>query len=264
MIPEVDGSEVRVVGTEVIHDPRLDRTVVVAQGVEEALALDPKSIFCDASLLVIDGIDWRADFEPMRKSQSIRRRNFEDPFNDGPPSEEAAAQIAVLVEQANEIYGELYGWATSDDVALPRRPKFNYDTGWRNQPSGPEPMHFDTYDPGGCAVVLGMINFDAKVRKYNIGWRTKDLVREHHYLMRQIVNQGQNFSVSMRSRWKQNKAPFDEGFPSHEVAFSPKSIWFFHPKLILHQLVWGRGVIPISWNTVGSGALLQSDVLAEL
>ena len=244
--------------SEVVYSPDLAKTVHVAEGIEGARALDPRRLLVDGNMLVIDGIDWRADFDPIRRALKPRQRKFEGRFNNGQPPPDAATEIDLLCEQARELFRSLFpGWRVKKSP-----------TSWRNLRTGPEPMHFDTYDPKGCSLLHGFMNVDTTTREYLVSWRLSDLRRDEpgllRYLWKACAHDPRNFSIEMRRRWCERESPFDGHIPAHQVDLAPKSIWFFDPKLILHQVIRGSGLVTVTFHVTNSGAPLQEDIIGGM
>ncbi len=252
-------------GTEITLDPTLPRSIHVANSELEAWALKPKKVFCDAEFLVIDDLDWDVDFGPIQKSLSPDRRKFEEAFNDGDPSKSALRQIKRIEWRVHHLFNTLYPGYEGKRFAK---------AGWRNQPTGPEPLHLDSYDPKGAAGIGVFVNVSAEPRRYRVGWKLEALchMKQQRQMIRDIWHTAQSlsayppshFSVVLRRRWIDKEAPFDEEIPAHEVSFAPGSIWFWNPKLILHQVIHGTGALSMSWMVTNSGCILQAQILRGL
>ncbi len=244
--------------TQVALHPDLPKTVHVASGIEAAIAMDPKNLFSESDILAVDGVNWGADFETIYDALSSKPRKFEDLFNDGQPEQDVAMELNTILLKVGDLIKTMYeGW----EGEITR-------WGWRNMPSGPEPMHLDTYDQAGCPRMTIFVNVSPEPREYRVGWRLADLCEDQAQLIKDIWERcsrnARHFSVVMRKRWIEKDPPFDGEVPAHRIRFAPKSIWFFDAKMIFHEVVYGIGAISISWNVTNSEVVLQTNVLRRL
>jgi hypothetical protein len=137
---------------------------------------------------------------------------------------------------------------------------------YRNRRSGPEPMHYDSYDPEGFNVVCAFLNVGREPREYRVGYDFGQLAEENPdlpELARHWQESERNVSVELRGRWLNRNGPGRAWEEYHEASFPPYSLWFFSPKTIAHQLMSGHGVFGMSWHVKGCGLKSQEEFLAS-
>ncbi len=215
---------------------------------------DPEWIFEDCQLLVIDGTDWQCDMDVLRASLIAKQRAFKAPFGDERRrSKEWDKAVAGLWSHTDRMFRWLYNYKVK------RKSK-----SFRPMITGPEPMHFDTYSAP--ATVTSFVNLSAVPRIYNIGRSLPQLIKYDRDGVASIVKSCKgnvdDFSYIARQYAAEGKGPLGPKMPRHRVEFAPGSIWFFDPKTVSHEVVYGEGAFAFSWEVPGA-ALSQRDWLRK-
>ena len=237
-------------GSQVTAALDLDLSVVI--GTDQAFAFAEK-VFLGHGLLVLDDVQWRADLEVIRTALVKKRRAFKDPFIEKEPKKPVRKQVRNLVEQASELFDQLY-------------PSFKYTQrreSFRPMITGPEPLHFDTY--GGNIIVTAYVNVSRVPRVYNIGATFPALVRKEPEAMAQMAAAAKargdvDLSYVLREHVG---TPLGVAAPRHRVELAPGAIWFFNAKTVSHEVVYGEGAVGISWEVPSCGAATQMQILAK-
>ena len=109
-------------------------------------------------MLVLEGVEWLADFAVLRSELIPRKRGPAEPFGGDKASSEVMEEVAKVAAQASEMCARMYPL-----------PCVEIDVLYRPMISGPEPMHFDTFsDEAGCWI-SAFVNISKTPRRYRIG-----------------------------------------------------------------------------------------------
>lgn len=205
-----------------------------------------------AEMLVLDGVPWHADLDVVRAGLIAKRRGPAEPFGGLDASPAVMAEVGKLAEQADALR-----------VALYELPCTALDVMFRPMVSGPEPMHFDTFDDSGGCWISAFINVAATPRKYCLGPSLPSLDPS---IVHEVVREGEagkGFSYLVRERTMAGRPPLDAGAPRHELDLAPGAIWFFNSKTVSHELLHGEGAVSIGWLVPGA-APTQAEVLKAM
>ena len=242
------------VGTQIMIAPELRRNVFLYADRDAAIADDPWAHFCASDMIAIDGIEWPM-LEEVRRGLIDRRRPFKKPFH--PPDIDPAvtAAMSAILCAADELFADLFPDVTVEERTSSFRPMI----------TGPEPLHFDTFEVV-QPVVIAFINLATTPRRYRVGHSFPDLVRDQPDTMREIAKRcnGTNLSYHIRCLTVNDHPPMPKSGPAHSIEFAPGAIWFFCPKTGSHQIVHGRGAIGRSWILPAGCAPLQEDHMETL
>jgi hypothetical protein len=209
-------------------------------------------------LLLLDDVAWEADLAVIRSGLSAKRRGFKAAFLEREASAEVKRELERLGAHADRLFAELYpGFAPG-----PRRDSF------RPMITGPEPLHFDTHATE-WPLVTSFINVSATARVYNVGHNLPQLVQKWPDLMRHILTRDckgrvEDLSIRLRDRTFKGAAPLGRDAKRHRVEFAPGAIWFFNPKTVSHEVVYGEGAMSFSWPVLNAGPVTQRDIVAGL
>lgn len=219
-------------GTEVIFEPSLRQTVHRYDVFHAIPAGAAAQHFCAADLMVIDGIEW-SGLEAIRRGLIPQWRPFKAPFHPPYIDSEVAAGMDAIVEQADKIFGALFHGQRREEFSSSLRPMI----------TGPEPMHFDTYDaPITTATVF--INVALTPRVYRVGPTFMDLVEKYPHEMKKFPD---NASYRIRDLTVKDQLPLPRSAAAHTVKFAPGAMWIFNAKMVSHEVVYGEGAIGLSW-----------------
>lgn len=213
------------------------------------------SLFKTPGVLIIDEPELGEDFDLLQKHLVKKRRKFETPAQVVIKSPTLKAELTTLERRMDDLFRALYEPFNVRMTAA----------SWRPIISGPEPMHYDSFDPHGGAQVCSFFNVDSKPREYRVGYGIAELARkfpEARTIFNDCGRRTRHFSCVMRNRWVENWGPLDQRSPYHQVSLAPGAVWFFDPKTVCHQLFYGRGVFLRSWMVTNSGAMSQDEAFA--
>ncbi len=248
------------VGTQVTLAPELPSDNVV---VRDASIIWPvnglhggESAFLAHQMLVLDGYDWGPALVTIQeRGLDPKPRAFKDPYIERKTSPEVQQAVASVMRQAKGLYPLLYPW-----------PATMAHSSFRPMVTGPEPLHYDSYD-GGQPLVTAYINVSTVPRVYRISWNFEQLCRRYpaevRKAWRECAKPGDDASYPIRMRTQNGKGPLGPDVPRHTVHMAPGAIWFFNAKTVSHEVVHGTGAIGIGWEVPTSGAKLQRDILKE-
>ena len=178
--------------------------------------------------------------DALRIGLSDKARKFKDKFNEGVDAEVGKATVRAVEEitkHAKEVFG--YDLPPSSDHS------------YRPMISAEEPMHFDTYHVEcGMMPLMAILNFAPDERKWHVGPNfieacekyKKDTIR-----LLQNLKEGESPSVPMRVAGVKGDGPLGDHNLVHKIEFAPNTLWFANPKIISHQLVYGRGCVINTW-----------------
>lgn len=208
--------------------------------------------FLNHNMLVIDDTEWDTDLKVIRSALVKKRREFKASFIEHGPSREVNKELRRIIRHANRLFAQLY-------------PTFNSieeRTSFRPMVTGPEPLHFDTYG-GPNPMVTAYINVSTVPRIYGVGPNFPMLVRDQPAAMRRMLalsDDPADLSYVLREH---PESPLVDA-SRHRVEMAPGAIWFFNAKTVSHEVIYGTGVVGISWEVPGCGAAKQADLLKEL
>lgn len=245
-------------GVEVKTHPRIRARICSFKTLSQAIEAGPARIFEQPSFLVLEHLELpESTREAFLRHLSFHPRpNFSHGFYEGeggPDLDEAMAQTTRITDN---IFKALFPAYQVERVA----------SSYRNRRSGPEPMHYDSYDPEGYNVVCAFLNVGREPRKYRVSYDFGQLVEENpdiRDLAKKCKNNDRNVSVELRGRWLNRRGPGKVWEEYHEASFPPYSIWFFSPKTIAHQLMSGYGVFGMSWHVKGCDLKSQEEFLEK-
>lgn len=240
-------------GTQVTPDARLAERIHVFERASDVP--DAPRMFRDAELLVIDGVEWGADLATLRSALIPEQREFKGAFGPErtlPP--EVTDAMAAIWAKANAVFATLYPY-----------PQKGSNKSFRPMITGPEPMHFDTFVA--APTIVSFVNVSAVPRVYNIGPSFERLLADDRAGMRQMVvsckGKLDDISYVIRDWAMVGKGPLGADTPRHRVEFAPGSIWFFDPKRVSHEVVYGEGAISFSWEVPSHAARSQRELLRD-
>ena len=228
---------------------------VLTATLEEALCLGPEALFLDHKMLVVTGIEWAADMKALRSGLVKKRRDFKGPFRESEPAKPVRKELRRLGLHMDRVFKQFY----------PRFAPIETRASWRPMITGPEPLHFDTYE--GATMVTSFINVSKTARKYCVGPSFADLVRDCPEMLREIAATGDrngDLSYAIRQRTAEGLPPLGADTPREHVDMPPGSIWFFNAKTVSHEVVYGEGAFSLSWDVPRCGAATQADLLKEV
>ncbi len=244
--------------SQVTLDPDLDERVIITS---DPASVNAEEVFRRAQMLVIDDTIWDADIALIQSALIHRRRAFKAPFTVGDPSPELTHELKRLGAHADRLFKTLY----PSFKPIERRDSF------RQLITGPEPLHYDTHPRMAgteMAFVTSFVNVSKVPRVYNISHNFERLVQLDSKLMQTILkNAGKNIddlSYALRSRTVSGLAPLGPKAPRHRVELAPSSIWFFNPKTVSHEVVYGEGAMSFSWVVPETGALSQRQIMETI
>lgn len=242
------------VGTKIIIDQQLGNTVHLFHSVAEVI--NAADIFRRSEMLVIDGIEWDG-MEEARKGLTPVKRGFKSPFKCKSVPQEASAGLERMTLQADQIFAAIY-----PTIQVAKR-----DNSFRPMITGPEPMHFDTYDKP-LSVITSFVNLSDKARRYRVGPSFETLVATQAEAMREVIAECKgdlvNLSFVIRNRTRDNQPPICRATSYHSVEFAPGAIWFFNAKTMSHEVIYGDGALGFGWDVINSGAPTQVDLVKGL
>jgi hypothetical protein len=219
--------------------------------------ISPSAIFEEPSILALERVDISDDArQAFIRHLSEKPRRFGDPFSDNPQGDDLIRAMDKTEEAIYDIFAAIY---PTYEVA-------RISSSFRNMRSGPEPMHYDTYDPEGYNVVCAFMNVGTEDRVYKVSYDFGQLVEENpelRGLAKGWKAQGKNISAELRNRWLRERGPGKVWKVHHDVRFPPGSIWFFSPKTIAHQVIYGYGAFCMAWHVNGCGLKSQDEFLAS-
>jgi hypothetical protein len=121
--------------------------------------------------------------------------------------------------------------------------------------TGPEPMHFDTYTAP--TSITSFANVSLVPRVYNIGRNFQHMIEADRKAVQTVIEMCKgnldDFSYRARDLTKEGLPPLGKDMPRHRVEFAPGSIWFFNPKTVSHEVVYGEGAMSFAWEVKGAG-----------
>lgn len=243
-------------GSQVTNHPDLEPRVFVYQ-CEQAID-DAVGIFRRGQMLVIDNVQWDADFAVLRSGLIKKWRAFKTRFEIRKATPEVMQEFMRLGSHAERLFHSIYPSfiATGD-----RRDSF------RPMITGPEPLHFDTYTLP-HSLVTSLTNVSTVPRVYNVGMGFGQLVERYPKDMRRAMNECKgkldNMSYFIRTRTEADRPPLPKSGPRHRVELAPGSIWFFDAKTCSHEVVYGEGAAGFTWVVPNAGASSQRELLEAL
>lgn len=240
--------------TEVVMDWRLLNEVHIIDSLQ-VLKIDPELRFLQGDMLVVDHMPWwLADFDVIRTALVKKRREFKAPFIEKEPAKDVRKELRLLAQEAETMFPRLYPHWKPGEVRTSFRPMI----------TGPEPLHFDSY--GGESMVTAYINVSNEPRIYNVGPSFQSLLRTHPLFLRALAkdHKTDDLSYALRQLTAEDRGPLNSEAPRHRVALAPGAIWFFNAKTVSHEVVYGTGVLGISWEVPGCGIATQADMLKGL
>lgn len=233
----------------------LGTTVHLCGSIQQAVALVPSALFSQAHVLVIDDIPWRASLDVIRTGLDAQHRKHKAPWATHAPAANVAAELEALVAEVQTLFGQLYPTSTAVWFKSVFRPMI----------TGPEPLHFDTYEEDDGPRVAAFLNVSSVPRIYNVGATLYQLVERDHRFIRALwdgVPEHDNFSLYLRKRGSKGLPPLDPSAPRHRVEFAPGAIWFFNAKTVSHEVIYGEGALSCHWLVPGM-AELQSAIIQQ-
>lgn len=242
------------VGTKVVLDQRLGNRLTILSAADIRPIEDE---YRASKLIVVDGVEWAANLKLIRSALVKKHRRFKEQFTYGPISQGVEDETRKLAEQVNRIFlGLLPSFAPV---------RFAHQS-LRNMITGPEPMHFDTY--GGETKVAAFVNVSEVPRIYNVGPSFEQLVAEQPKVMQEVIKECEgnldDLSYCIRGRTMESKPPIGKDCPRHRAELAPGSVWFFNPKTVSHEVVYGEGAAGFNW-VIPPGLLpSQADLVAGL
>jgi hypothetical protein len=244
------------VGTQITWDANLARSVFIYDG-----TICPRAVYAASHVLVVDGEQWDVDMRVLRSGLEGKRRKFKAPFATEPIAPDVGAEFGRLGEHADKLFSRLYPtFAGSERRAA-----------WRPMITGPEPMHFDTHprQTGNVPFVTAFVNVSSVPRVYHIGPNLEQLVASQPKVMRQILRDDcggdvAKLSYFIRLHTVANDPPLGTDAPRHRVEFAPGAIWFFNPKTVSHEVIYGEGAASFSWLVPDAGVRMQADIVRGL
>ncbi len=237
-------------GTKVVVAKSLAPTVFVYDGLAAALADDPARHFCSSHVIVIDGIEW-SDFAVASKGLIRERRQFKGPFHPDEIPAEIAKGLTGMVKEIDSVFAQLFPNHVRQDMSSSFRPMI----------TGPEPMHFDTYEAP-IPIAVSFTNLANTPRVYRVGPTFQELIKRQPEVMKWIG--AKHTSYRIRELTMANRPPLPKNSPAHHVEFAPGSIWFFNTKTASHEVVYGEGALGVSWTLPDMPALTQEQMLRTL
>jgi hypothetical protein len=210
-------------------------------------------------MLVIDGIQWQADFDVIRGGLEPVGREFKGPWHFDIP-DDVAHQVEFLQSEADALFHRLYAGC----VVVDREASF------RALITGPDPMHFDTKVTK-HPVITSFINVATTPRLYRVGPTFKQVCDQHSELMIRIWHEATKIrghhdaSYVLRKRTTRGMPPLgDEAAPFHEVALAPGTIWFMDAKTLAHTAIYGEGAVMVAWEVEGIVAPQQPKLFRKM
>jgi hypothetical protein len=219
----------------------MDSSCLTARGLETSVfILRRLSSFSVASLdsrvYVIDGVEW-PEIEQVRRHLENSPREFDDPFalSDPPLGFEG------LLEGLDHLLQSLFG--ISLGIVEKRQ-------SWRPRPSGPEPMHFDTWYVPGLRAITAYLNIALTAREYRISRTFSELLlTEGKGFKEQAQIDRAKFSVVLREQARRGQGPIGPKAPRHLLSLASGSVLILDPRQIAHELRKGDGAVCRSWLT---------------
>ena len=209
-------------------------------------------------MLVIDNYPWPVDLRSLQKFQEKRRRKFDDAFSVS-ASQEAGEARRIFSDEIDRIFEMLYG-----HYYRPIEKRNSYRPGVTEG----EPMHFDSQYLEGTIFITSYFNFSVRPRKYAVSHTFPWLVQSRPKATRKSAGLSldpRSSMVNIRAAALRGDPPLGKGVPRHRVWFASGSIWFFNPKMISHQVLFGDGALGHSWTVRESNPdLLPEHYLAML
>jgi hypothetical protein len=240
------------VGTQVTVDPRLEpRAFVFDRDAHIAGAAD---IYRRGHMIIVDDMQWDADFAILRSGLIKRWRPFKTAFESRKATPEVMREFNRLGAHATRLFHRVF----PEFIAVgERRDSF------RPMITGPEPLHFDTYLQE-HSLVTSLTNVSEVPRVYNLGPTFEELVMHNAAEMRRVVKMchGKLDDMSVQLRVP-GRPPLSDA-PRHRVELAPGSIWFFNAKTCSHEVVYGEGAAGFTWVVSNTGAETQRDLMRRL
>lgn len=242
--------------SEINIHPDCKTKIYLANNIDKALALNPSKIIENAGILVIDNIDWKFNFNKIQKGLKNRTfREYDSKFVDKNLDIEIVNELRKGQQEVFDIFKQLFPNYKYKD-------RGKYSLGLRNMITGPEPMHFDT-KPYDQLILTSYINLDTQPRIYKISYTFKYLIETYPRWMKKLKALNKNIPREMREITIKNKGRLTNKSPKHIAIFSPKTLWFFDPQLIAHEVIFGRGTMAQTWfvTNFGKDFLTQKQLL---
>lgn len=211
-------------------------------------------------LLIIDEYNWDFDWKILRKVLDRTQRYMHQPFINKSIPSDIRKQIQKVKIQLEELFHKLY----PNYEYMPRNGK-----SVRPLMTGPEPMHFDTFDTDGKTPLTAYINIDTQPRIYAIGHTFEYLTTNYDSFFKKHIipvwkKTKQTPGNLVRAATSANIGPLKYDSPKHYILFEPKSVWFFNPKLVSHEVVYGGGTICSSWWLTNVDFPTQEDLVSAI
>lgn len=228
--------------TEVAWHPDVATRVVVARA--DALPARAADLLHEPALLAVDGHPWSRPLDDLRRYREDRDRAYDSPFSAGRPAGLAAA-LEPFYADVEALFGRLYG-GRYEPVGRGRC--------WRPAVTRGEPMHFDTSYTPGVTLITAFVNVDTEPREYGVSHTLPWLaahraaeVKALHAAAGEAPHPSRTMSV-LRRATLDGRGPLAPAAPRHVVKFAPGAVWFFDPKLLSHEVRFGRCAVSYIWH----------------
>lgn len=238
------------VGTKVVAAESLPQTVYCY---DRAADCPLNMHFCAGHFAIIDDLEWPG-LEAVRAGLIRERRAFKSPFHPPIMPTEVMRGYNAMVKAADALVHQMLPERREEALAS-----------FRPMITGPEPMHFDSYDAP-VSTLTAFINVATTPRIYRIGPTFEHLATTQPKVMKHLASEKKvhGLSYSIRQLTVANQPPLPASSDAHDVAFAPGAIWFFNGKTASHEVVHGEGAVGISWALPDSLAPTQEALLKRL
>lgn len=232
--------------TSIAYSNALDRNLIVHRDAPWDATRD----YLEHRLCVLDDMPWDG-LDIVRRGLQQKHREFKAPYVEGDLAPEVEAAYQAIVGQAKALFPLMFPTFKSVIERTSIRPMI----------TGPEPMHFDSYE-GDRPLVTAYINFADVPRHYRIGNNFPGLLKTHRKEMLDLVkDHKKDITYTLRTEAMKGRGPLGPDAPRHDVQLAPGAIWFFNAKTVSHEVVYGTGAIGISWEVPKSGAKLPAQLM---
>lgn len=236
--------------TLVDRHPEL-RTKVVVVDYDQLDSIDATAVVAAPGLLVVDGFPWTVPMAELYAFRERKVRRFDSPFKSQPEGPELKALLATAQADLEALFKRILptGSPSRDHAGKPNVPvRLN----WRPMITCGEPLHFDTFHREGFAAAIAYANVSPSPRYYAISHTYADMCRIHEKLVKKIMGPDPMDRAILSSRIRNfaisNEGPLGRDAPKHFIQLSPGAVWFFVPRDVSHEVLYGDCTFCFNWH----------------
>ena len=201
-----------------------------------------RDVYEDPGIVIIDNLLEEDVLETLRLGLSDKSRKFKDKFNEGVErSGPVATALAKATSQILQVTKDLFGYTLPEKI----------DSSFRPMISANEPIHFDSYHVDcGLTPLMSTFNFDRGDHLWKVGPNFAEMCAVKKPEVEEALKDlppGIPASLPLRVTATKGHGPLSDPDWIHKIAFAPNALWYANPKIIAHELVYGRGAIFNTW-----------------